>query len=127
MPMAARYVLQRGDQKMGPYRVYLDRTAIDDINWTPFSGYGDVVSFDHIALYSIWLACGANTMVRYLPERCMRQFRRMQMISRSPLETAPDIVTRRELTAIFEDWVHHLVPGEYRRMRAIQRWQCVDG
>ncbi|XP_058770497.1 uncharacterized protein LOC131644109 [Vicia villosa] len=126
MPRATLYVLQRGNQKVGPYRVYLDRTVHDDIQWTPFSGYGNVVPFDRIALYSGWLACGSNTMVRYPPERCMRQFGRVQMIPRSPFQVAPDTITRIELTSIFEDWAHHLVPNEYRRMVATESWHCVD-
>ncbi|XP_058780319.1 uncharacterized protein LOC131653945 [Vicia villosa] len=66
-------------------------------------------------------------MVKYLPERCMRQFGRVQMIARSPFEAAPDTVTRVSLTPIFKDWAHHLVPEEYRRTVATQAWHCVDG
>ncbi|XP_058774801.1 uncharacterized protein LOC131649073 [Vicia villosa] len=120
LPRSARYVLQRGNKKVRPYRVDLDHTAHNDIQWTPFRDYGDVVPFDRIALYSGWLACGANSMVRYLPERCMRQFGRVQMIPRSPFEATPDTVTYRDLAIIFEDWAHHLVSEEYRRMRATQ-------
>ncbi|XP_058746191.1 uncharacterized protein LOC131640685 [Vicia villosa] len=125
MPRAARFVLQRGNNTVGPYRVYLDHTVHDDIHWTPFTNYCLVVPFDRTALYSIWLACGTNTMVRYLPERCIRQFGRVQIIPTSPLEAAPDTITRVGLTAIFEDWAHHLVPEEYRRMVATQEWHCV--
>ncbi|XP_058766846.1 uncharacterized protein LOC131640475 [Vicia villosa] len=127
MPRTARYVLQRGNNKVGPYHVYLDRTIHGDIRWTSFTNYCDVVPFDRITLYSRWLACGINTMVRYLEERCMRQFGRVQMIQMSPFEAASDTVTRVVLTAIFEDWAHHLVPEEYRRMVATQSLHCVDG
>ncbi|XP_058733598.1 uncharacterized protein LOC131605235 [Vicia villosa] len=127
MPKDARYVLYRENNKVGPYRVYLDRTVHDDIRWMPFTDYRDVVPFDCITLYSGWLECGTNSMVRYLPEQCMRQFRRVQMISRSLFEAAPDIVTLVGPNAIFEDWTHHLVPEEYQRMVATQSWHCVDG
>ncbi|XP_058727031.1 uncharacterized protein LOC131598449 [Vicia villosa] len=119
--------LLMGNNAVLLYRVYLDRTVHDDIRWTPFSDYSVVVPFDRIALYSGWLACRANTMVRYLPERCMRQFGRVQVIPRSPFEVAPDTITRVELTAIFEGCVHHLVLDEYRRMHATQEWHCMDG
>ncbi|XP_058776933.1 uncharacterized protein LOC131651278 [Vicia villosa] len=127
MPRAARYVLQRGNNAVGLYRVYLDRTIHNDIRWTPFTDYCDVVPFDRIALYSGWLAYGTNTMVRYLSERCMRQFGRVQMIPRSPFEAAPDTVIRVNFTPIFEDWAHHLVPEKYRRTVDTQAWKCVDG
>ncbi|XP_058746819.1 uncharacterized protein LOC131619772 [Vicia villosa] len=77
MPRAARYVLQRGNNAMDPYRVYLDRTVHGDIYWTSFIDYRHAIPFDRIALYSGWLACGTITMVRCLPERCMRQFGRV--------------------------------------------------
>ncbi|XP_058765554.1 uncharacterized protein LOC131639056 [Vicia villosa] len=127
MPRTTRYVLQRGNEKVGPYRVYLNRTAHDDINWTPFCDYQEVVPFDRISLYSIWLSYGTNTMVRYLSEQCIRHFGRVQMIPRSPFVAAPDIITRRDITIIFQDWEHHLVPEEYQSMRASESWQCVNG
>ncbi|XP_058734877.1 protein MAIN-LIKE 1-like [Vicia villosa] len=67
MPRAARYVLQRGNNVVGPYRGYLDRTVHDDITWRPFSDYTQIVPFEGISLYSGWLACGTTIMVRYLP------------------------------------------------------------
>ncbi|XP_058754452.1 uncharacterized protein LOC131627631 [Vicia villosa] len=126
MPRTARYVLQRGNNTVVPYHVYLERTVHKDIRWMPFTDYRDVVPFDRIALYSGWLVCGTNTMVRYLPERCIRQFGRVQMIPRSSFEAAPDTVTRVGLPTIFEDWAHHLVPEEYQHMVATQGWHLVD-
>ncbi|XP_058771909.1 protein MAIN-LIKE 1-like [Vicia villosa] len=127
MPRAARYILQRGNNKVGPYRVYLNHIVHDDIQWTPFIGYGDVIPFDRIRLYFGWLPSRSNTMVKYLPEQCMRQFGHVQMILKSPFHVAPDTVTSREIAAIFEDWAHHLVLKEYRSMVATKRWHCVDG
>ncbi|XP_058759025.1 uncharacterized protein LOC131632257 [Vicia villosa] len=66
-------------------------------------------------------------MVRYLPERCMRQLERVQMIPRSLFEAAIDTITRRAFTNTFQNWEHHLVPEEYREMRAFQSWHYVDG
>ncbi|XP_058767002.1 protein MAIN-LIKE 1-like [Vicia villosa] len=42
-------------------------------------------------------------------------------------EAAPDTVIRVELTAIFEDWAHHLVPEKCRRMATTQEWHYVEG
>src|SRR4051812_45396051 len=49
------------------------------------------------------------------------------MIPRSPFEAAPDRVTRVQLTAIWDDRAHHVVPEEYRRMRVTQDWHSVEG
>ncbi|XP_058779865.1 uncharacterized protein LOC131653631 [Vicia villosa] len=57
----------------------------------------------------------------------VRQFGRMSMIPRSPFAAAPNIISRRDLTAIFQDLKHHLVPEEYRSMRITESWHCVDG
>ncbi|XP_058742104.1 uncharacterized protein LOC131614550 [Vicia villosa] len=127
MHRAARYVFQLGNHKVASYWVYLNFTAHDDIKYMPFGDYRDVVLFDRISLYFGWLACGTNTMVRYMSEWCLRHFRHVQMIPRSPSEVAPDTITRRALTDIFQDMEHHLVPEEYRGMRASQSWHCVDG
>ena len=80
MPRAAKFTLNRGNDNVVPCWVFLDHTNHDDINWTPFEDYREVVPFDTISLYSGWLACGANMMVRYLLERCMRQFGFVKMI-----------------------------------------------
>ena len=104
MPRDARFILNRGDHNVVLYRVFLDRTNHDDINWTPFEDYMEVVPFDTISLYSGWLACGDNTMVWYLPEWCMRQFGYVQMISRSPFQVSPDTMTQRALDDVFQDW-----------------------
>src|SRR3954462_5898147 len=66
-------------------------------------------------------------MVRYLLERSMRQFRFVQRIPRSPFEAAPDKVSRVQLTAIWEDWQHHVVPQEYRLTRVTQDWHSEEG
>ena len=58
MPRASRFILNRGNDNVAPYLVFLDRTHHDDINWTPFEDYKEVAPFDTISLYSGWLACG---------------------------------------------------------------------
>src|SRR4051812_23280879 len=83
-------------------------TMHGDVTWRPFADYAQVVPFDGVAIYSGWLACGTGIMVRYLLERCMRQFGFVQIIPRSPFEAAPDTVTRVQLTAIWEEWQHHV-------------------
>src|SRR3954469_11890757 len=49
------------------------------------------------------------------------------MIPRSPFEAAPDTMTRVQLTAIFEDWEHHVVPEEFRRIRVTHDWHSMEG
>src|SRR4051812_32379891 len=109
MPRATRYALQRGNDAVGPYRLYLDRTMHDDVTWRPFADYTQVVPFDGIPLYSSWLACGTGIMVRYLPERCMRQFGFVQRIP------------------IWVEWQQHVVSQEYRLTRVTQDWHSEEG
>src|SRR3954466_481488 len=49
------------------------------------------------------------------------------MVPRSPFEDALDTVIRVQLTAMFEDWEHHVVPEEYRRMWVPQDCHSVEG
>ena len=118
MPRAARFILNRGNDNVVPYRVFLDRTNHEDLNWTLFEDYMEVVPFDTISLYSGWLACGANMMVRYLLERCMRQFGYEQSIPRFPFQVALDTITRRALDDVFQDWENHVMPDDFRLLRA---------
>ena len=50
MPRAARFILNRGNDNVVPYRVFIDRTNHEDINWTPFEYYREVLPFDTISL-----------------------------------------------------------------------------
>ncbi|XP_058726959.1 protein MAIN-LIKE 1-like [Vicia villosa] len=54
MPRAARYALQRGNDAVGPYRLYLDRTMHDDVTWRPFADYAQVIGDRGINLIEIF-------------------------------------------------------------------------
>ena len=56
--------------------------------------------FDWVSLYSRWLRCG-DRMVRYLPERVLRQFGRVQTLPRHPVESVPSDVNLAEITNRF--------------------------
>ncbi|XP_058733496.1 uncharacterized protein LOC131605119 [Vicia villosa] len=83
-----------------------------------FEDHREIIPFDSISLYSGWLACGTDTMVMYLPKRCMRKFGYVQTIPKSPSEVAPDTIVRRDLDDIIEDWEHHMAQQDYRLMQA---------
>ena len=49
MPKAVKHVLHRGNHQVVSYRVYIDCTNHDDIKWTSFNDYMDIVPFDPIS------------------------------------------------------------------------------
>ncbi|XP_058776123.1 uncharacterized protein LOC131650430 [Vicia villosa] len=108
------------------FRVYIDNTQHDDIDWTPYTTHRDTVAFDPISYYSGWLACRSNLICRYMPEGCMCPFVYVQIIPRSPFDFAPNSIMRRHIDDILTDYKSHLVPEEYRSMTATSQCSYVD-
>jgi len=55
------------------YRNYLDALDLTRVVMAPYEVHRQARQFERGSLYSGWLRCG-DRMVRYLPERVLRQF-----------------------------------------------------
>jgi len=62
--------------------------------------------FEWVSLYSGWLRYG-DRMVRYLPERVLRKFGRVQTIPIHPAESAPPVINLAEITNRFQHALDH--------------------
>ncbi|XP_058732825.1 uncharacterized protein LOC131604401 [Vicia villosa] len=100
--------------------------AAEDNRYCCYDEHRVAVPFDEICMYSVWLAVSSTIVVRYLPERVMRQFRE-QRIPRDPRVSAPIAMIRRQLDEVFADWEHHMVLEEARATLAEHNWSCVEG
>ncbi|XP_058763616.1 uncharacterized protein LOC131637068 [Vicia villosa] len=120
------YILRKGNDVVLSFRVYIDRTQHDDVVWMSYTTHRDTISFDHISLYSGWLAFGTNIMCRYFPERWMRQFGYVQIISRSSSEASLINIVRIEVNEIAANFKSRLVPEEYRSQEATSEWNHVE-
>lgn len=124
---ACMYFLHRGNDIVWSFRMYIDRTQHDEINWRPYTTHRDIFTLDPILFYSWWLACGRHMMWWYLPEECTRQFGYVNIILRSPFESASNSIVCRHLYDILADYEIHLVSEECRSMSATIQWPYVNG
>lgn len=83
--------------------------------------------FDNIVLYSGWLACGSRLTFPHLPECVMRQFGYTHTILRHTIVYAPSAMIRRDMCAMFDDYLSHLVLEEARSTIAESELSYVDG
>ena len=58
------------------YRNHLDRVDLSGVVMAPYGDHRETRQFERVSLYSGWLRYG-DRMVRYLPERVLRQFGRV--------------------------------------------------
>jgi hypothetical protein len=66
-------------------------------------------------------------MVRYLPERVLRQFERFQTIPRHPAESAPRIINLAEITNRFQHALDHALTHEQLGHHAVHGVEAVEG
>jgi len=66
-------------------------------------------------------------MVRYLPERVLRQFGRVQTISRHPAESAPPVTNLGEITVRFQHALDYALTPEQLGHHAIHGVEAVNG
>jgi len=78
-----RWKYKQGTLKVDQIRRLIDDLTPTDVIWRPFQSHSRVVPFDKICLYSGCLHW-YDTVVPYLPERCIRQFGYIQDIPPPP-------------------------------------------
>ena len=104
-PQTRLYVPSKGDRFAAKTRAYLDHIDLGMVEMHPYLDHRQTVVLDPICLYSGWLRSGRH-MVRYLPERVLRQFGYVQTIHRHPSEYADPLMPRHALALRY---VHCLI------------------
>ncbi|GAU28342.1 hypothetical protein TSUD_256700 [Trifolium subterraneum] len=89
-PRAMRWIYKQGKMKLPNYRPVMDALTSSDVIWCPFDSHRGSIPFDLVTCYSGYLR--GCTVVRYLPERCLRQFGFIQYIPPPPPPQAPAFV-----------------------------------
>ena len=69
-------------------RNHLDVMNLTRVVMAPYGDHRQARPFDRVSLYSGWLRYG-DRMVKYLPERVLRQFGRVHTIPIHPVQSAP--------------------------------------
>ncbi|KAI5404064.1 hypothetical protein KIW84_051270 [Lathyrus oleraceus] len=78
-------LLQTGSPEVDDLRPILDELTPTDVIWRPFEDHRAWRVFDEICLYRGCLKWG-ETVVPYLPDRCLRQFGYRQYVPSPPLD-----------------------------------------
>ncbi|KAI5421733.1 hypothetical protein KIW84_045238 [Lathyrus oleraceus] len=85
LPRAMRWSYRQGVLKVDDLRPILDELTPTDVIWRPFEDHRARRVFDEICLYRGCLKWG-ETVVPYLPDRCLRQFGYRQYVPSPPLD-----------------------------------------
>ncbi|CAK8541037.1 unnamed protein product [Lathyrus sativus] len=85
LPRAMRWSYRQGALKVDDLRLILDELTPADVIWHPFENHRVCHQFDELCLYRGCLRWG-DTIVPYLPGRCMRQFGYRQYVPHPPLD-----------------------------------------
>ena len=80
-----RWSYRQGVLKVDDLRPILDELTPTDVIWRPFEDHRAWRVFDEICLYRGCLKWG-ETVVPYLPDRCLRQFGYRQYVPSPPLD-----------------------------------------
>jgi hypothetical protein len=100
-PRAMCFLPMSGLGTLDNYINYLDALDLTRVVMASYGAHRQASPFQQVSLYSGWLRFGER-MVRYLPERVLRQFGWVQTIPRHPLESAPTDVNLAEITNRFQ-------------------------
>lgn len=92
--------------------MYLDYLAVEDIHFQAYIDHRETRLFDNISFYSGRLACGSRLVYPNLYERVMRQFDCMLFVPKDPSDYAISAMTHKDIYAMYDDFVNHLVPDK---------------
>ena len=92
----------------------------------PYGDHRAARRFEQVSLYTGWLGYGDH-MVRYLPERVLHHFGRVQTIPRHPVESAPPDVNLTEITNRFRRALDYALTPQQLGERAVHDVEAVDG
>ncbi|KAI5395778.1 hypothetical protein KIW84_062093 [Lathyrus oleraceus] len=97
LPRAMRWSYRQGVLKVDDLRPILDELTHADVIWHPFEDHRAWRQFDELCLYRGCLKWG-DTVVPYLPDKCLRQFEYRQYFPSPPLDSMME-------TDIDVDWI----------------------
>jgi len=125
-PHAMLFLPLSGLGTVDNYRNHLDALNLTRVSMAPYGEHCQTHPFEWISLYSRWLRF-RDRMVRYLPERVLRQFGRVQIIPRHPVESAHIDVNLAEITNRFWTKLDYAPTPQQLEEHAVHDVDVVDG
>jgi len=99
-PRAMLFVPLSGLGTTDNYKNILDRLDLSGVVMAPYGDHCQARPFERVSLYSGWLRYG-DRMVRYLSERVLCQFGRVQTNPIHPVQSAPPAINLTEISNRF--------------------------
>nr|XP_012575136.1 protein MAIN-LIKE 1-like [Cicer arietinum] len=98
-----RWCYKQGKHKVHEYRSIIDALTPADVIWRPWENHRGVIPFDDITLYTAHIRL-CSTVVKYLPERYLRQFGYIQYIP------SPPLLDPARLFDVDMEWLRYVTP-----------------
>jgi hypothetical protein len=125
-PRAMLFAPQIGLSTPDSYRGHLDALDLAGVVMAPYAKHREACPFERVNLYTGWLKFD-NCMVRYLPERVLRQFGYVQTVPRHPCESAPPRETLGDITLCFQRALDYALTPQQLGHRALQGVEAAEG
>lgn len=124
MPFACSFVPLGGNQATKPFRVYLDRIVADDIHFHSYDDHHQIRLSGDIIFYYECLTCGSCMMYSHILECVTRQFGYKKFVPRDLSDSAPCTMFHRDVDAIYDGFLNHLVSAEVQGIVAFSDLSC---
>jgi len=125
-PRAMLFVPLSGLGTTDNYRNLLDRLDLSGVVMAQYGDHHQARPFERVSLYSGWLRYG-DRMVRYLPERVLHQFGRVQTIPIHPVQSAPPHINSAEITNRFRRALDYALTPEQLGQRVVYDVEAIAG
>jgi len=125
-PRAMRFIPLSGLGKTDNYKNLLDRLDLSGVVMAPYGLHRQVRPFERVSLFTGWLRYG-DRQLRYMPERVLRQFGRVQTILRHPVQVAPPETNLGEISLCFQHALDHTRTTEQLGERAVHGVEAAYG
>ena len=108
------------------YKNHLDRLELSVVVMIPYGEHCEARPLERVSLFTRWLRYGDRT-VRYMPERVLRQFGRIHIIPRHPVEVALLKTNLGEISLRFQHALDHaLTPSSWGSVQFMAWRQGMD-
>jgi len=108
------------------YRNHLDALDLTRVVMTPYGDHRQARLFERVSLYSGWLRY-RDRMVRYLAERVLRQFGRVQTIPIHPVQSEPPDINLAEISNRFRRALDYALTPKQLGQRAVYDVEATEG
>ena len=125
-PRAMLFIPLSGLGTLDNYINHLDALDLTRVVMAPYGDHRQTRLFDRVSLYSGWLRY-RDRMVRYLSEKVLCQFRRVQTIPIHPVQSAPPDLNLAEISNRFRRSLDYALTPEQLGQHAVHDVEAAEG